>query len=301
MDQTHLPVPARRSEPHNPFARSGIRAFTLIELLVVIAIIAILAAMLLPALSKAKAKAQTISCLSNLRQWGIGIAVYSSDAGDRIPTDGTTNGQYAVDNTSWSTGAGSVQDPYAWFNTLPPAMGDKSLGTYVQNHVGGNMFTQLPFPNNGIGKMWHCPTAQGSSADPFLQGGAFGFFSYCMNIDLKATSPLGASYTRLPYPSMPKLSQLQNSSATVLLTEQAFNPTTERYLALTSDADRNGIFPCNRSYTFSNRHSQGGNLVFMDGHSAFFKRSYITNGAPDDNGANRAEKKNYDVIWDLYR
>ena len=54
---------------------------------------------------------------------------------------------------------------------------------------------------------------------------------------------------------------------------------------------------------FAQRHSgnRGGNLVFIDGHSAYFKRSYITNGAPTDSGANRAEKKNGDVIWNINR
>jgi prepilin-type N-terminal cleavage/methylation domain-containing protein/prepilin-type processing-associated H-X9-DG protein len=97
------------------FFQKGAEAFTLIELLVVIAIIAILAAILLPVLNQAKARAQSVQCLSNLRQIQGAFLMYCNDDNDLVPVShsNSSDNPMATNYVDWVAGIMTYSDPGA--------------------------------------------------------------------------------------------------------------------------------------------------------------------------------------------
>jgi prepilin-type N-terminal cleavage/methylation domain-containing protein len=188
-------------------ARGGsLCGFTLIELLVVIAIIAILAAMLLPALASAKEKARRIQCLSNLIQIGLGATMYAGDFQDNVPQAAASGG----------TGPSDPNGPN-WAPTAIPTPIVDALTTYLKLQANNKLIWTCPNRNlalpvdSGVGqwyigygylggiKKWNLPTGAIISPgySPIKLASAKPYWTLAVDANMKvgATTPNTGTWT----------------------------------------------------------------------------------------------------------
>lgn len=219
------------------------KAFTLIELLVVVAIIAILAALLLPALGSSKASAKRIQCLSNLRQMSIAATIYVGDNADVYPL------AYWDDNTN------GVDYSYAW-----------DLTTITMGSHPGTVIPGLLWAGQGNMQVQQCPAFTGSAnwnVDPYT--------GYNYN-----TSYIGHGQDEdIPQPA--KSTAVLHPAKTVIFGDGQYAGGADKFMRAPFPNPGDADFWGRNSGTQGFRHQNRSNIAGCDGHAESLSGCYATN------------------------
>lgn len=238
-----------RQSPHHP------PAFTLIELLVVIAIVAILAALLLPALAKAKARATKTQCVANLRSWGQAFYLYANDHNGCLPhtdDEGRNNPPFASDPNHPEHESGYV-------DVLPPCMGLTAWRDYASGQK----------PTAGV---WQCPSAKplpDSAYNSAFKPSSQGYHSYVMNSYLEHDFLYGLPFGVSPQPSFLRLEKCACLPKTILMFEQTLDPS--QGYGQAGGFDTAGLYTAEDPRALGERHPRqraglAGNVLYLDSH-----------------------------------
>ena len=219
--------------------------FTLVELLVVLAIIALLAAMLLPALSRGKASAQTIACANNLRQLGIAFQLYFHDNADIFPT------------SSPHSTLGAQPEDWVWWQVEAATPGNFTMRDPRQGSVIQHLGQYQP-------RLLRCPADRAADERESLWLSNPGVEQYFYSYSLNAHSDAGmASFISRDRTLiiLNKLSAIRNPSGKIMLAEEK---------SARDDGPGNAVIDDGRwlppGYPLTSRHSKRANVTLADGH-----------------------------------